>query len=490
MSALTTKFFNLRSIHSAAVSRRHLVRGTSRPALQAYSIVSIAMACGDLILLVLLLHGFVSAASSMGLDLNFQDRLVYTAFGVLAAAAAGGRSGLYNIVDMLRPRHAVLRALPPLAMAVFAISFTLAVGGRGNGMLPVMAGATFLLGTALLVLSRRVWEWLVRYGVASGQLRYRVAVVGGQSDVVVAQIQAQASPFVEIVNVFDGAGPRAEDPCGSFTDLLNQARAERVDAIMLAYAAQDQERLKLAFSTLRCSVADIFLTGTLTGCGVLPAGHPLSALPVLPVQRRALTDIDTAIKGLMDRVAGVTLLMVLSPLLAMTAVLIKLDSHGPVLFRQPRIGYNNAVFMMYKFRSMYDHAADRVALRQTTRNDPRVTRVGRIIRRLSIDELPQLLNVIRGEMSIVGPRPHAPGTNIEGLLLEHVAAGYPLRHRVLPGITGWAQINGSRGMLSSPDQIRQRVKLDLEYIDRWSLLLDLKIIWLTAMREIWSRHAF
>jgi lipopolysaccharide/colanic/teichoic acid biosynthesis glycosyltransferase len=173
--------------------------------------------------------------------------------------------------------------------------------------------------------------------------------------------------------------------------------------------------------------------------------------------------------------------------LALTALAIKLDSRGPVLFMQPRIGYNNAVFMMFKFRSMYDHAADRMARQQTTRDDPRV---GRFIRRYSIDELPQLLNVIRGEMSVVGPRPHAPGTNVEGLLLEHVTAGYPLRHRVLPGITGWAQINGSRGMLSSREQIRQRVSLDLEYIDRWSLLLDLKIIWLTAVREIWSRHAY
>jgi lipopolysaccharide/colanic/teichoic acid biosynthesis glycosyltransferase len=124
------------------------------------------------------------------------------------------------------------------------------------------------------------------------------------------------------------------------------------------------------------------------------------------------------------------------------------------------------------------------------KGDARVTRVGRIIRRLSIDELPQLLNVIRGEMSLVGPRPHAPGTNIDGLLLEHVAAGYPLRHRVLPGITGWAQINGSRGILLSPEHISQRVALDLHYIDNWSLALDMKILALTAARELITTHAF
>jgi Undecaprenyl-phosphate glucose phosphotransferase len=489
MSALTSRFLSFRPARPVANSAQRL-RGTSRPALQAHSLVSAGVAFSDLLMLCVLLHVFVAAAAAFVLHLSFQDRLIYTAFGVLAAAALGVRCGLYDIANLLRPRHAVSCAFMPLLAAIAAITFTLAAGGQQIGILLALAVGSLGAGLCALVASREISAGLVRYGIATGRLRYRIAVVGSQSEAVLQQLAAQPSPFVEPVNVFDGTGPRAENPLGAFDDLLSLARVERVDAIILAYPPADADRLELAFTTLRCSVADIFLTSKFARCGTLPAGHPLAALPIMPVQRRAMTDIDTALKGIIDRVAGCTLLVLLSPLLLLTAIAIKLDSKGPVLFRQPRIGYNNAVFMMYKFRSMYDHAADRMAQRQTTRNDSRVTRVGRLIRRLSIDELPQLLNVMRGEMSVVGPRPHAPGTNIEGLLLEHVAAGYPLRHRVLPGITGWAQINGSRGMLSSPEQIRQRVKLDLEYIDRWSLSLDLKIIWLTAMREIWSRHAF
>jgi exopolysaccharide biosynthesis polyprenyl glycosylphosphotransferase len=476
--------------HDSEVRRRRLNRGTSRPALQAHSLVAVGVFVSDFLILAGVLHFFVTATSVVALRLGFQDRLAYTALGLLAAAAVGARRGRFGILRIVQPGPATARAALPLMAGVGSIGITLAVGGSSLALIAAAAVIAFVSGLALISASRAFWAKVIRYGIRTGGLRYRVAIVGGESGTVLRQIAAQSSPFVETVNVFDGPGPRAEDPSGSLSDLLVQTRTERVDAIIMAYAPADGERLQQAFTMLRCSVADIFLTSGLTRCGALPMGHPLASMPLLPLQRRAMTDIDNALKGVMDRLAGATLLLLLSPLLALTALAIKLDSPGPVLFKQPRIGYNNAVFMMFKFRSMYDHATDRTARQQTRPNDPRVTRVGRFIRRYSIDELPQLLNVILGEMSVVGPRPHAPGTNVEGLLLEHVAAGYPLRHRVLPGITGWAQINGSRGMLSSREQIRQRVSLDLEYIDRWSLLLDLKIIWLTAVREIWSRSAY
>ena len=211
---------------------------------------------------------------------------------------------------------------------------------------------------------------------------------------------------------------------------------------------------------------------------------------MLPLQASALSETSLLMKSLFDRTVGTLLLMIAAPVMLIAAAAIRLESNGPVFFRQPRIGYDNRAFSMFKFRSMYTHLTDQLASRQTSRNDPRVTRVGRIIRRLSIDELPQLLNVVRGEMSLVGPRPHAPQTNVDGLLLEHVVDGYKLRHRVMPGITGWAQINGSRGALVTPEQIERRVKLDLEYIERWSPLFDIKIIVLTAVREIFSKAAF
>ncbi len=161
-------------------------------------------------------------------------------------------------------------------------------------------------------------------------------------------------------------------------------------------------------------------------------------------------------------------MLLLSPVLLVTALLIKLDSPGPVLFRQPRMGFNNRLFLCYKFRSMRQDAQDLLADKQTTRDDPRVTRVGRVIRKLSIDELPQLLNVLNGTMSLVGPRPHAPNTKAANKLFTDVVQQYAVRHRVKPGITGWAQVNGWRGETATVDQIQKRVACDLYYIENWS----------------------
>lgn len=146
--------------------------------------------------------------------------------------------------------------------------------------------------------------------------------------------------------------------------------------------------------------------------------------------------------------------------------------------------------MVYKFRSMHTHMSDLMAERQTSRDDPRVTRIGKWLRRLSIDEVPQLLNVLKGEMSLVGPRPHAPHTRAGGLLLDDALVEYVLRYHVKPGITGWAQINGARGELVTIDDLKKRVAYDLDYIRRWSLVFDFRIMILTIVREVFSRHAF
>ena len=183
-------------------------------------------------------------------------------------------------------------------------------------------------------------------------------------------------------------------------------------------------------------------------------------------------------------------LLFFAPLLLIIAVAIKLDSPGPVLFRQKRRGLNNQPFMVFKFRSMFVHLSDIEASRQTTRNDPRVTRVGKWLRRLSLDELPQLLNVLRREMSLVGPRPHALNMRIEGELLDVASGDYLLRYSVKPGITGWAQVNGVRGEVVRLEDLRKRIEYDLEYIRRWSVRFDLKILFLTATREIISKNAF
>lgn len=172
------------------------------------------------------------------------------------------------------------------------------------------------------------------------------------------------------------------------------------------------------------------------------------------------------------------------------ALAIRLDSKGPVLFRQKRYGYNNRLIWVFKFRSMYTERTDANAERQTTRDDDRITRVGRFIRKTSIDELPQLFNVLAGSMSMVGPRPHATATKAAGIPFEEAVSEYSSRHRVKPGITGWAQINGYRGETDTLHKIKKRVEYDLEYIAKWSVWFDLYILFRTVPAVLLTKEVY
>jgi lipopolysaccharide/colanic/teichoic acid biosynthesis glycosyltransferase len=183
-------------------------------------------------------------------------------------------------------------------------------------------------------------------------------------------------------------------------------------------------------------------------------------------------------------------LTLVSPILIATAVAIKLDSKGPVFFRQKRYGFNNQVINVLKFRSMYVDQCDHHAKVAVTKVDPRVTKVGRIIRKTSIDELPQLFNVLLGHLSLVGPRPHAIGSNTQNHPWESIVDSYFVRHKVKPGVTGWAQINGWRGEIDTPEKLRSRVEHDLYYIENWNLFLDFYILARTPLALFDTRNAY
>jgi lipopolysaccharide/colanic/teichoic acid biosynthesis glycosyltransferase len=188
-------------------------------------------------------------------------------------------------------------------------------------------------------------------------------------------------------------------------------------------------------------------------------------------------------------VVGAILLVAALPLMLATALAIKLDSPGPVLFRQRRLGFNNELIEVFKFRSLRHDQADHCADRLVTADDLRVTRIGRFIRRTSLDELPQLINVARGELSLVGPRPHALNAKAEHRLYEEAVDGYFARHRVKPGITGWAQINGWRGVTDTQEKIQRRIEHDLYYIENWSLLFDIYILLRTPFALLKAENA-
>jgi exopolysaccharide biosynthesis polyprenyl glycosylphosphotransferase len=206
---------------------------------------------------------------------------------------------------------------------------------------------------------------------------------------------------------------------------------------------------------------------------------------VLPLSRAA-----RIVKRVEDILLSFLLLVLTGPLMLLVGIAIKLDSRGPVLFRQPRHGLNGAEIRVLKFRTMHARAEDKLATRQTSRGDPRVTRVGAFLRQHSIDELPQLLNVLFGTMSLVGPRPHAPATTAGGLSLQDAVPAYPARNRVKPGITGWAQVSGCRGNLDTVEKAIRRVEHDLYYIENWSLLFDLRIISMTVGLVLYDEQAF
>jgi len=194
-------------------------------------------------------------------------------------------------------------------------------------------------------------------------------------------------------------------------------------------------------------------------------------------------------KRIQDLLIGAVALFLALPVMALVALAIRLDSPGPIFFRQRRHGFNNEDIEVWKFRSMYHDLRDEAAARQIEQGDERVTRVGRFIRKTSLDELPQLFNVLRGEMSLVGPRPHAPGTRTGDIEASRLVAGYAHRHRMKPGMTGWAAINGSRGAMRTPEQVRVRVALDIEYIERQSFWLDLYIMVMTLPCLLGDRQA-
>lgn len=202
-------------------------------------------------------------------------------------------------------------------------------------------------------------------------------------------------------------------------------------------------------------------------------------LPSAPAPRPG----DRKLKRTLDIIGAITGLILLTPLLLAISVAIKTTSRGPVVFRQERYGLNGVVFTIFKFRTMYTHMGDGSGVEQTVCGDPRVTRVGSFLRRSNFDELPQLLNVLKGEMSLVGPRPHVPGMLAAGQDYEDFDSRYMNRHRARPGITGLAQVNGCRGATTDPISARKRLEYDLQYLERQSLFLDLKIIAQTISRE-------
>ncbi len=454
------------------------------------------------------------------IGLRLADTLVVIAAGIFAYWA---RHGIFDLPDVYLTALLVAAFLTATCMHFTNLySFSnLATFSLQFGKVTAICGAVFVTLIALAYFTQvsdsfsRFWviTWftttLVLFGILRtglayqverwakhGELDINIVVIGtGESAAkLIRHLEATQSAGTKVVGVFDERKPRTPENIagypvrGNVDDLLVFLRKNRVDEIIIAIPWRAGVELRETIKKLQTVAAEVKLCPEEISLGLPHLGYgEVAGIPMLKLSERPLSGWSVFSKGLEDRILGTLILIVISPLLVLIAAIVKLTSRGPVFFTQMRYGFNNNEFTVLKFRTMYTSASQPVQVAQATREDPRVTPVGNILRRASLDELPQLINVIRGKMSLVGPRPHAVAHNEE---YGAVINGYLSRHRVKPGITGWAQINGFRGETQTLDLMRQRVQYDLYYIENWSILFDLRILVMTLFVGFVHRNAY
>jgi putative colanic acid biosynthesis UDP-glucose lipid carrier transferase len=284
-----------------------------------------------------------------------------------------------------------------------------------------------------------------------------------------------------------GKGLRTYQILGNLDDMVAHARSNRVDMIYLALPLRAEERLRQVVDALQDTTSSVYFVPDVFTFSLLTAGFTdLRGIPLISLWETPFFGTNGWVKRVEDLVLSSLILLAVSPLMLLISLGVKLTSAGPVIFKQRRYGLDGHEIVVYKFRTM-KVCEDGAQVPQATHNDHRVTALGRFLRRSSLDELPQFVNVLQGTMSIVGPRPHAVAHNE---YYRRLIPGYMLRHKVRPGLTGWAQVNGWRGETETLDKMEKRVEFDLDYLRRWSLGFDLKIIWLTFWRSLTNIQAY
>jgi Undecaprenyl-phosphate glucose phosphotransferase len=417
------------------------------------------------------------------------------AFGVLAESL-----GCYDIDAQFSLRRAWQRVTTTwLTVALFMITLGFLLKSS-DVVSRSWALGWFGGGAVALLLARAASTIWVRRLKNRGTFNERVAIFGAgpQGTRFANYVQTHDRLTITLVGFFDdrtdGRVPQIASDVpvlGNLTALISMIRDGRIDQVVVALPWSAEKRLQQVVSRLALTPVKIRLAPDLASFAF--ARRPLVMLgemPVMTLFERPISGADAIVKSIEDKVLTFVILALIWPLLLLIAIAIKLDSPGPIFFRQPREGFNNKPFRVFKFRTMYHNQSQLDAINQASRDDPRVTRLGRLLRRTSFDELPQLFNVVQGDMSLVGPRPHAASTRAGGRLFSDVLASYAARHKVKPGITGWAQVCGWRGETDTEDKLVKRFEHDIYYIENWSLLFDFYILFRTIGSVLLPRNAF
>lgn len=420
--------------------------------------------------------------------------------GALIFALVAEIMGSYDVDAQFSLRVAWQRVTASWCVAALflvTMAFLLKVGenfSRGWALTWFVSSSVMLVGTRAAM---TVW---IRHLKSNGVFNSRVAIYGAsmQGQKLASYIRNHGRLTIRLVGFFDdrrdGRVPVLVDDLpvyGTSDDLVTMIREGHIDQVIVALPWSAEARIQQVVSKIAMTPVRIRLAPDLASFAF--AHRPLvllGELPVLTLFERPISGTDAIVKRAEDLFLTGLALLFIWPVMLIAAIAVKLDSPGPIFFRQPREGFNNRPFRVWKFRSMTHDRCETDGIQQATRGDKRVTRVGRILRATSIDELPQLFNVITGDMSLVGPRPHAPSTRAGGRLFHEVVQTYAARHKVKPGITGWAQACGWRGETDTEEKLVKRLEHDLYYIENWSVAFDIYILFRTAISVVVSRNAF
>ena len=400
--------------------------------------------------------------------------------------------------------RSAIRTLPRVLTAWSATFAAMALAGflmkYGETFSRVWFASWYLSGIGFIALTRYFVAFAIRRWARNGIMERRAVIVGGgePAKALIRAIEQDPDNDIRICGLFDDRDNRRSPPVvagypklGNVNELVAFARLARIDMLIIALPLNAETRVLELLKKLWVLPVDIRLAAHANKLRFRPRSYSyVGSVPMLDIFDRPITDWDSVAKRGFDIIFSLAAIALFCPVMLATVIAIKLDSPGPVIFKQKRHGFNNEVIEVYKFRSMYHDQCDPTARKMVVKGDPRVTRVGRFIRKSSIDELPQFFNVLKGDLSLVGPRPHAVLAGTHDKLFTEVVDGYFARHRVKPGVTGWAQINGWRGEVDNDDKIKQRTAFDLYYIENWSLLFDLKILFLTPIRLLNTENAY